>query len=321
MKGQERRRAGVVAAVVLVLGASLALAGLAGAAPRPLVIGGIRPQAPAVSGQRVVWADDADGNYDIFLHDSGTGVTRRLTTDGAEQVQPAISGDFVVWTDYRRGQADVHGYDLRTNTENILGTTFGDNADQQNASISGNWVAWEDYGFNYNPSVYACAWGGVPFKVGGGYGFPAKRPKVGGDLLVWEDYPGYTTGRTDPDVKLYRFSTGEVLAVAGSARPEFAPATDGRYVVWAESNGTDLDVRAYDTVSGRYYTIGGGPGEQTLPAVGAGVAYWLDNSPGKRLHVDTYDFGSGRSGRFNDYGNSDVSGFAASGGATGKSVV
>jgi beta propeller repeat protein len=55
---------------------------------------------PQISGSNVVWSGDADGNYEIYLHD-GTSVTN-LSNNGAVNHYPQISGSNVVW----RGDAD-----------------------------------------------------------------------------------------------------------------------------------------------------------------------------------------------------------------------
>jgi TolB protein len=301
-----------VAVAVVITMLAIVAAGVAVAGTQPVTLPGTHPADPAVSGSRVVWADNTYGYYDIFCYDAATGVTRRLTFGGSDHVQPAISGNTVVWADYRAGDADIWGMDLTTGVEQPIVVAVDD---QIHPSISGTRLAWEDYRNGYNPAVRVRDLAtGAEIVLASGYNMPAKRPKVSGDIVVWEDYTAQALGRTDPDVKAYDFSTGSYISVANSARSEMLPATDGRYIVWAESNGHDLDVRALDTHTGRTRTIGAGPAEQTFPQVAAGVAYWLDNSAGKRLSPVTYNFSSGRLARFGDYGTSDVGALAADGG-------
>lgn len=308
-----RLRVGAAVGAVALLCAFAVVAGVATAGTQPISLTGVHPEDPAVSGTRVVWADKRYGYFDVFCYDSATGVTRRLTFGGGDHVSPAISGDTVVWADYRNGDADIWACDLATGVQRPLVVAVDD---QIHPSISGKRLAWEDYRNGYNPAVRVLDVStGVETVMASGYNQPAKRPRVSGDIVVWEDYAAQALGRTDPDVKACDLATGARIDVATTNRPEMLPSTDGRYVVWADSNGTDLDVRAYDTATGRSMLIGGGAGEQTYPTVAGGVAYWLDNGAGKRLHVDTYDFASGRLARFNDYGTSDVAAVSASGGS------
>ena len=302
----------IVAVAIVAAMLAAGAAGVAVAGTQPVTLPGTHPADPAVSGSRVVWADDTYGYYDIFCYDAATGVTRRLTFGGSDHVQPAISGDTVVWADYRAGDADIWGMDLATGVEQPIVVAADD---QIHPSISGTRLAWEDYRNGYNPAVRVRDLAtGSEIVLASGYNMPAKRPRISGDVVVWEDYAAQALGRTDPDVKAYDFTTG-YITVADSARSEMLPATDGRYIVWAESNGRDLDVRALDTRTGRTRTIGSGAAEQTFPQVADGVAYWLDNSAGKRTSLVTYTFASGRLARFGDYGTSDVGALAAEGGS------
>ncbi len=290
----------------LMLACSVTLAGVALAGPSPVIVGGVRPEGPAVSGSRVVWADRRNGNYDIYLYDDATRSTRRLTSDPADQIQPSISGDVVVWTDYRGADADIWCYDLSTSTERVLVSEAGD---QVQPSVSADWLAWVDKPSGSPGTIHAMSLsGGSPVVVP--CSGDCRSPVAAGNLVAWEAFP--TASHPGNEVQAYDLVSGATYRF-GTSLPELVPATDGRYIAWAQSNGRDLDVVAYDSATGRQITVGGGPGEQTLPAVAGGVAYWLDNVPGQRIHVDSYTFATGRSARFNDYGTGDVNGFAASG--------
>ncbi len=112
---------------------------------------------PAISGDRIVWQDDRNGNSDIYLYDLSTGEEQQITTDLAEQVNPAISGDWIVWTDNRNdrenGNWDIYLYDLVTKDEWQI--TAHPSA-QVSPAIFGNQVVWVDWRFG-NPDIFYAA--------------------------------------------------------------------------------------------------------------------------------------------------------------------
>ena len=67
---------------------------------------------PDISGNRVVWADDRDGTYNIGLYDLTSKKESIVSTGKGEQIEPKINGDKIVWMDKRSGDFDVYMYDI-----------------------------------------------------------------------------------------------------------------------------------------------------------------------------------------------------------------
>lgn len=317
-----RSRAATAALVVVALAAAAAVvsgAGTAEAVSGPVEIGGVRPLDVDISGDRVVFADRAYGDYDIFLYDASEGELRRLTTDASDQIQPTISGDVVVWVDYRDGDADLWMYDLLTDSASQLINVAND---QVNPSLDGSWLVWEDYRSGYSPAIYgmdlaAPVVGG--FRIASGYNAPMNRPVVGDGFVVWEDRSDQAVGRGDPDIvgaDLTSFNPASPQYVDIAVTPgvsERAPFTDGRYVVWSADAEGGADVYAYDIATQETVVLSDADGEQSQPVVADGVAYWLNNVEDERLHYRKHDFATGRDGVLNTYGSGDVAGLAADG--------
>ncbi|MBI4003717.1 MAG: putative Ig domain-containing protein, partial [Candidatus Omnitrophica bacterium] len=99
------------------------------------------PVNPAIDGDRLVWQDLRNGNWDVYLYDLTTQTERRITSHAANQVNPAIDGDRLVWQDLRNGNWDVYLYDLTTQTERRI---TSHSADQINPAISSHRLVWQD---------------------------------------------------------------------------------------------------------------------------------------------------------------------------------
>lgn len=76
------------------------------------------PSHLAIHGDRIVWQDHRNWNWDIYMYDLTSGEQIQITTDTAPQTEPSIYGDRIVWTDRRdNGNYEIYMYDISTGRE------------------------------------------------------------------------------------------------------------------------------------------------------------------------------------------------------------
>jgi len=109
-----------------------------------------RKGCPAISGLRVVWADNRSGNFDIYMLDLNTMIEQAIVTGPAVQTEPATDGGRVVWRDHRNGNGDIYMLDLSSMTETQI---TSNSALQFEPAISGTVIVWTDRR-NGNDDIY-----------------------------------------------------------------------------------------------------------------------------------------------------------------------
>lgn len=160
-----------------------------------------------ISGDRIVWADDPNGDFDVFVMDLGDESVTPIALPG-DQYDPVIVGDLVAWTDTRGGTLDVVAMDLATGEE--LGPGFIP-GDQYDPVVEGDLMAWTDTR-NGDLDVLAMDLG---TGTEGGPGFlPGDQydPAVDEDLLAWTQ-----AGEGGLDVRAMNLADGSSIG------PEFLP--------------------------------------------------------------------------------------------------
>ncbi len=270
---------------------------------------------PRVSGTKVVWQDQRNGVWDIYVKDTTGNASAKIPGASAGRERPAIDGNIVVWQDMRSGGWEIYGYNLATNTEFAIATGSGD---KQRPVISGDWVVWQDMR-NGNWDIFAKNITTDEVIQVTSHERDQLHPALYGTTLVWEDYrhgPG--------EIYAYDLNTRTERQVASSSSDLLTPAGSGVTTAWtggqngqadiyistparsavrmtygsgnhtqpALNNGllvyTDYETSPDDpNLSFRVFSSGAGgrlvsdPARQEEPAVGTGVVVWQDTRDGK----------------------------------------
>ena len=114
--------------------------------------GHVRRSFPDISGDRIVWEEERNGKWDVYVYDLTTQTATQITDDPARQGYPAISGDRIVWGEERNGNNDIYVYNMITQTETRITI---DASGQHEPAISGDRIVWMDYRDAPAPNIYS----------------------------------------------------------------------------------------------------------------------------------------------------------------------
>jgi TolB protein len=228
---------------------------------------------PSISGDRIVWQDDRNGNWDIYLYDLGTGVERPICTAPGDQVLPSISGDRIVWQDDRNGSnSEVYLFDLTTGIERPIFSNGGVNY-QKEPAIDGMKIVYMDSmnGDDYNIHLYDLLTQRNP--TISETSKSQKQPAISGDYVAWIDYT-----KDIPNILyLYNISAGgDPYPVTNGLTTPRALALNGSRVVWSDDAGIFL----YDWATKESKWLIQSQASQQNPVISGDTVIWEDDRAG-----------------------------------------
>ena len=229
---------------------------------------------PAIYGDRIVWVDYRNDNYDIYMYDLSTDTEIPITTDPSSQWYPAIYGDRIVWEDYRNGNWDIYMYDLSTDTETQITT---DPWDQWDPAIYGDRIVWiDDRNGNWDIYMYDLSTD-TEIPIITDFGYSMWDPAIYGDRIVWID-----DRNGNWDIYTYDLSTDTETPITTDPFTQSNPAIYGDRIVWVDDrNGNwNGDIYMYDLSTGTETQITTDPLNQYSPAIYGDRIVWVDDRNG-----------------------------------------
>jgi len=229
---------------------------------------------PAISGDIVVWADNRNGNTDIYAYDLSTQREFRITNDTSRPSSLDISDRVVVWYDGRVDAQGIYGYNLSTGHEFPVNTDSNASyaAYMGGPAISGDVVVWSSKfnirGFNLSTQSSFV----IPDVTSLGYEY---NPDVFGDVVVWE------TGFSNPtrrDIHGFDLSTQTEFSITSDFgnTNQMNPAIWNNIVVWQDNRHGNWDIYGYDLSSQTEFRITDDPADQVSPTVSGRIVLWQD---------------------------------------------
>lgn len=238
-----------------------------------------------IYGNTVVWQDDRNGNWDIYIEDLSN-KKQIHTTDKSDQTDPAIYGKKVVWTDDRNKCSDVYGcsdiylQDLSTNKQTRI-TTSG-KASMPN--IYENKITYVKLGYNERQNwndlyIYDLSTKKetqLPTVVS------AHNPAIYGNRIVWLDFDGFSGG--DYNIYMYdlinkkqaQITKGDFYKGEAINMPEIY----GNRIVYDTYRNENWDIYMYDLSTKKETRITTNKSDQQAPAIYGNTIVWQDNRNG-----------------------------------------
>ncbi|AKB47715.1 cell surface protein [Methanosarcina sp. Kolksee] len=235
---------------------------------------------PDIYGNNIVWQDNRNGNWDIYIFDLST-KKEIHTTNTTDQITPSIYGNLVVWEDGRNGGHDIYMEDLSTKKQTRIPTSGA----ASTPDIYGNKIVYVKQAFNERESWYDLYMYDLSTKKE--TQIPTLRsangPSIYGDKIVWLDFDTFNGG--DYYICMYDLSTKTRTQIAkaywGKGQIGVPEIYDGKIVYSADFNWSDNmydDIYMYDLSTKKETQITNISGVQACPVIYGNKIVWEDDS-------------------------------------------
>jgi beta propeller repeat protein len=256
---------------------------------------------PVLSGGLLVWADDRDGDFDLWARELPDGAAYKVIGGAGDQDQPTLDGKWLAWigrdaVPHDALQAEVWVMDV--NAPGSARALTQDGVEQTEPHVDGDRVVWADYRASAsgeyqqvddpnlnNADIYG--WdlaGDAELAVTTD---PSKqlRPAIEGDRVVWLDWRGINPEPKYSEFQVFTKRLGELeerrVAWSSWERPELwqRPAIADGVIAWiaepGEGGGFKTGVYAVRADGGEPWLVSDSLGFLDAVALGEGTAAWL----------------------------------------------
>lgn len=256
-----------------------------------------------IFGDYVVWSDNRNGNWDIYMYNLNSESEIPLTFNSQNQDQPKVFGNYVIWRDARNGNYDIYMYDIITGQE--MQITY-DYSNQTSPSIYASWIVWED-DRNGNSDIYIYE---IDTRREVQLTFDTanqKSPTISEMTIAYLDdsdsdyeiYMGFLppihhidSPIGDPggglDVPNYiDLSITDLQQITFDSVDQDPPSISDFKIAWSDARDSNKNVYVYDMISGQETRLTSNPMDQYNPRIYGNTVLWVDE---RNINQDIYHY-------------------------------
>jgi len=226
---------------------------------KALIVGYGAQMAPDMDDNIIVWEDNRNENYDIYMYDLETKTETRITDNSYDQRNPRVWGKRVVWEDNRNGNTDIYMYDPVLGEYPICTNSYN----QTSPDIYGTNIVWSD-GRDWKRDIYMYDLSQQKEILICGADKAQYTPSISKSFIAWQDYRN-----GNPDIYMYNLISEKETVICDEDGEQFNPS------VYAEGSASEIKVVYADKRSSTwsiymyypFYWNTGDPGLEWKPAI------------------------------------------------------
>jgi beta propeller repeat protein/parallel beta-helix repeat protein len=239
-----------------------------------LTTNGPNPNGFAIYKDRIVWSDNRNGDYDIYMYDLSTSKETQISTSESDDFSPDIYGDRIVWNDLRNENGEIYMYNLSTKKETQVTT----NGLASSPKIYGDRIVWVDYRNgdvknSLNPDIYMYdLFTHNETQITSSISDDLD-PDIYGDRIVWcakRHEPG------NSDIYMHDLSTLKDTKITTSESQHMRPLIYGNRIIWEDYINGKSSIYMYNLSTSTETQIATNQSGYVWPAIYEDRVVWAD---------------------------------------------